>query len=66
VEVLRVTQSGSNVYEYSDVPNDVAEELFTADNIESYFRANVKSNFPWAKVSPVIEDDAAVETEVEE
>ena len=48
---LRVEFVNGNVYDYSQVPQDIYEQLVNAPSVGQFFNGNVKWNFPYVRVS---------------
>lgn len=48
---LKITFNTDKVYEYYDVPAEIAKELYHADSTGSYFTKEIKSNYQFQKIS---------------
>ena len=49
-EALFVKFKNDTVYEYSEVPYYVFEEMLSADSVGSYFHKNVRSSYEFSKL----------------
>jgi hypothetical protein len=49
-EILEVEFNHGGVYQYSDVPQDVYEELMSADSHGKYFSANIRNDYEYEKL----------------
>lgn len=49
-EILEVEFKHGGIYQYSDVPEDVYEELMSASSHGIYFSANIRNDFNYIKI----------------
>jgi hypothetical protein len=49
-EILEVEFNHGGVYQYSDVPQDVYEELMSASSHGKYFSANIRNDYDYVKL----------------
>ena len=50
-KILEIEFHGGSVYAYSDVPQDIFDELMSAESHGKYFNANIKDKYPYTKIS---------------
>lgn len=48
--ILEITFREGGVYQYSDVPPEIHQSLLHAPSCGTYFRDNVKGNYPYQRV----------------
>lgn len=49
-ELLRVQFNNGSVYEYSNVPEQTAQDFVKAESVGKYFHARIKGNFKFRKL----------------
>lgn len=49
-ETLEVEFKHGGIYQYSDVPEDVYEELMSASSHGVYFSANIRNDYDYIKI----------------
>lgn len=49
-EILEVEFKHGGIYQYSDVPENVFEELMNADSHGVYFSANIRNDYEFQKM----------------
>lgn len=50
-KALKIQFNSGGEYLYSDVPQDIYEQLLNAPSVGQFFNANVKWNFPYVRLT---------------
>jgi len=49
-QTLEVEFTNSNVYQYFDVPQEIYDELISADSVGKYLSAHIKGNYRYSRL----------------